>query len=335
MLRRAPTGGLPSFTETSSSELNNLLSTFRNTVFLPSHLVQRQKDTIYKLKYKPMLESEAFDTEIGDEKIQLQHINPLTDKPNISKSLVRILDLMGESNDWSNLPAFLEGLRTAKARLSSAQLEKIARKANQAARQDVVMDCIRRVGKTNFVLKDQNVVREVVLGAHLRAQQGNWEELSTRKALAQAEQTVELLEDPAHSGGHKVREEDPRAQPDIIGIVLDLAAIRASRHLFGKDEDGKVLMYAERLMATWGNADFSSETWYDANHKLVMWAPAWHGLKLVTDVLEPRSRISEQIKSSLRDLEKILALAKDMVASEAPTGKERRGLQFYDAMSSV
>ncbi|KAI9707622.1 MAG: hypothetical protein M1836_000583 [Candelina mexicana] len=335
MLRRPPTGALPSFTETSSSELNDLLSSFRNTVFLPSHLRRRQEDTIYKLKYKPMLESEAVYAEIGDEKIRLQHINPLTDKPNIPKSLARILNLMGESNEWSNLPAFLDGLRTAKAHLSSAQLEKIARRANQAARQDVVMDCIRRVGKTNFVLKDQNVVREVVLGAHLRAQQGNWEELPTRKALAQAEQTVELLEDPAHSGGYKVREEDPRAQPDIIGIVLELAAVRASRHLSEKDEDGKVSMYAERLTATWGNADFSSETWHDANRKLVMWAPAWHGLKLVTDILEPRSHISEQIKSSLQDLERFLALAKDMVASDAPTGNKPRGLQFYEAIFSV
>ncbi|KAI9725082.1 MAG: hypothetical protein M1812_000358 [Candelaria pacifica] len=330
-----PKGALPTFTETSSKELNDIHASFRNFVFLPSHLLKRQKNTIYKAKYKSMLESEPVYAEVGEEKIKLQHINQLTDKPNVRTSIARMLDLMGEFNEWNNLPAFLVGLHKAKSPLRGPTLERIARRANGAGRQDVVMNCIRMFGKTDFVLKDQAVVREVMLGAHMRAQQGSWEELPTRKALAQAEKVVELLENPAHSGGYKVEKHDPRAQPDIIGVVLELAAVRASSHLGGKDEDGKVLTYAERLWATWGNADLISETWYDANQKLSMWAPTWNGLKMAAKVLEPESSALGNINHSLRDLEQFLLLAKDMVVSNAPKKKSKqRGLEFYDAVSS-
>lgn len=278
-----------------------------------------------------MLKSEAIYAEIGDEKIQLRHIDKLRDMPNIRGSITRMLDLMGESGDWSNLPACLEGLQTAKTRLSNAILEKIARKANQAGRCDVVMDCIRRVGKTNYVLKNRDVVREVMLGAHLRAQQAGWEEVPTEKALAQAEQVVELLEDPAHSGGSKVGKMDPRAQPDIIGIVLELAAVRASRHLSGKDEDGKALAYAERLIATWENADVRLNTRLDAHRTLTMWVPAWHGSKLAVEILGPEFSACNQLTEVFNALEGYLARAKDILVSDEQK-REWRGLLMYDAI---
>lgn len=331
MLSRYLKGALPTFKETSSPDLNDILASFRNAVFVPSHLLKLQKDYIYKAKYKPMLESQAIYAEIGDEKIQLRHIDKLRDMPNIRGSINRMLDLMEKTGDWSNLPACLEGLQTAKALLANAILEKIARRANESGRQDVVMDCIRRASKTNYVLKNRDVVREVMLGAHLRAQQAGWEEVPTRKALAQAEQVAELLEDPAHTGGSKVGKTDPRAQPDIIGIVLELAGVRASRHLSGKDEDGKVLAYAERLIATWGNADVRLNRSLDANKTLSMWVPAWHGLKLAAEILEPESSACKQLPEVFNALEGYLARAKNVLVSHE-LKKKWRGLLMYDAI---
>src|ERR1700722_16923332 len=52
------TGAVPAFTETSSPELNALLSEIRLKIFLPSHLSRQHQGLIYKEKYENELSTE-------------------------------------------------------------------------------------------------------------------------------------------------------------------------------------------------------------------------------------------------------------------------------------
>jgi hypothetical protein len=55
------------------------------------------------------------------------------------------------------------------------------------------------------------------------------------------------MEHPAHCGSRKVAEQDPRAEPYVIAIPLELSAHEALKS--GKDEAGKVEAYSTRLIA--------------------------------------------------------------------------------------
>jgi len=248
-----------------------------------------------------------------------------------------MLETMKDPKDWDNLPAFLEGLYMAKRRLESSQVEKMVRRANEMRRQGVVMECIRRAGTTGLLLNDARVVREVMWGARLRALQAGWSVEGTEKALLQGEQIMELLEDPKHSGKNGVVGEHPRKLPEVIGVVLELAAVRAGKYGNGQDEDGKVAAFATTTLAsirTHGNADFDSGNWHDANYKLQMWAPVLHGLRLAFGVLKKNTTLAQDIRSTTRELGEVVSQTRTLLLANTLQGGTRRGLKVYDDIAS-
>ena len=255
-------GPLANFPPTSSPELDTLLATFRSKVFLPAHLPAKQQALVYKQKHQKMLNSEPFHVEIGREKVQLTPLDRTRDEPGTRRGLAQVLGLMKEQRDWENLPRFLEELLLAGRNLSEAQFEKIVRRANEAGMQHIVIECVKRAKNTGLVLKDLRVVRQVMWGAHVRGLQRGWDKKGLEKALVYAEYVAHSLESELHSGGRAIDTQDARAQPDIIGVLLEICAFRATRFLDGKDEDGRVGRYAERLMYTWPNTtlpDFTTD----------------------------------------------------------------------------
>ncbi|KAH0551394.1 hypothetical protein GP486_007391 [Trichoglossum hirsutum] len=297
--RSFATGGLHTFRPTSSPELDGLLNSFRDNIFIPSHLPKRYRDVIYKTKSNPLLSPDAepkfVDIPCGNGesiKYRLTPIDRLKDEP--ASRMRELLDLMKVPGDFDVIPPFLEGLHHARRKLTKSDLEKTARRANVAGRHDIILECARRVKTTGFILKHLPVAREAIRGPYLQAKRGNSSEV--KKALSQAEQIIELLESPAHTKGKRVEPTDPRAQPDIIGVVLAIAAIQASKHNGGSDIDGKVAMYANRMRGTWVNSDLMVQPPQgqrrknqDFNQKLMAWVPVLDGLRLAMDVLGAES----------------------------------------------
>lgn len=247
---------------------------------------------------------------------------------------------MKDAKDWQNLPGFLEGLKTAKRQLHVWQIEKMIRRANIAGRQGVVLECLRRAEGTRVRLRDVQVVREVMWGAVMRAQQGNWEKEPVEQALKLARAAWDLMEDPRHV--MKARAVGPehvaRTRPEVVGVMVQLEAAKALLVAEGKDEGERVESMVERLLGCCVNADLASGEMgrFDAHNKLMMWAPVWHGMMMARKVLGEDSNYGKLLGEKIdQDLGPALKEAIDSVARAPQKEGLRRGVKMYEELSSV
>ncbi|KAA6413547.1 MAG: hypothetical protein FRX48_03293 [Lasallia pustulata] len=331
-------GPLP-FIPTSSPTLDTILQTWRSNVFLPSHLLRPQQLLVYKKNNHALLTGEEPVTvDVGPEIHTLVPLDHRTSEPNTKKSFHEILALLHTPADWKNMVPFLEELRTARRKVTPAMVQKLVRKANERGRQGAVMEILQSVGRTGVVLRGAELVREVMGGAVMRAQAAGWGDgEGVGRALRYAEGVVDLCEDPRHTEGRMIWGDDPRARPEVVGTVMLLAGVKVKRFQGGKDEDGKVRRYAERMMALWRYAglDLEGKDWNAANQILFTWSPVWHGMRIALEYLEEGSDLAKEVKGAMtRDLEPVLERAKDLVVVNAPDGRRPRGLEMYESLAA-
>merc|ERR1712093_100540 len=230
-------GAVPTFTEVSSPELQDLFTKLRERVFLPAHVAQPQRDLIFKGKHKKSLEVEPVTAIVAGEEFTLKYLDPLTDVPGKYKSFNKALALMKDM---------------------------MAEPKHQPA--------------------------------------------------AGSNSLANLLE--------------------VNGILLELAAIRASKYQDGKDVDGKVEKYATDLLASprdfhvrRQNKSGGENFWLSTN------VPVVHGSKLAQAVLGVTSELSSRLKTLGEELEPLLSKAKVQV-SETPTknGTIQTGVMMYERL---
>jgi hypothetical protein len=272
---------------------------------------------------------------IAGEEFRLEPLDKLKDVPNARKSLFRALELMQEKSDWDNLPNLLQGFKTAGVRLYTSDLLKIVRTAGKAGRQDVILECIRRAGTTGFKSKNPELVQQVLWWFQHKALVSDWSAEETKKALSWAEMLVVLLENPTHSGAKVIQgETDPRVRPEVIGILLQLAAVRASKHLNGKDEDGKVAEYSQKLLGT--SLDLGTpktETHHELNPWISKAVPVLQGIRVARTALDPASKVAKDLKERSAELEQQVSAYRNTLA-EATSGWEGQptGLWLYEKL---
>lgn len=239
---------------------------------------------------------------------------------------------MQEPGDWRNLPGFLEGLKTSGRRLGRGQVEKMVRRANARGRQGVVMEVLRRVEGTGVRLGEEaGVVREVVLGAVMRAQEGGWGAEAVEAAGRYARGVWDLLWDERHRGERQGV--DMRKASEVVGVMVEMEAARMVKG--GGDRKGELEGWVERLLGVWTRGDMGlvDGDWNDANQKLLRWAPVWHGMVLARRVLGEGSRLGKELGERVeKDLEPMLNKAREMVAANAPKNGVRRGLKMYEQL---
>ncbi|KAI9777256.1 MAG: hypothetical protein M1839_008986 [Geoglossum umbratile] len=330
-------GGVPTFRPTSSPDIDKILASFRDNIFIPSRLPKAYRDMIYRTESRKALLSDAdpvyvdLPCDTGETvKFRLKPIDRLRDEPQTRSNLNALLKMM-KPEDFDVILPFLEGLYGAGRgkSIKEPMLEQIARKANTAGRHDVTIECARRVKTTGFKLKYLSVARELVRGPYLLAKKGDPSQ--TKKALSQAEQVIELLESPAHTKGRGVEPSDPRAQPDIVGVVLAIAAIQASKHNGGSDVNGKVATYANRMKGTWASSGLTiqppldlrrADAWH--NQKLLAWVPVLEGARLAREVLGAESAEGLWLSEIIPEIEEELA--------QTRAHSEGRGDSLYDTL---
>jgi hypothetical protein len=317
-------GPVPVFTETSSSALDDLLTRVRNALIMPAHLAKQQQDLIYKDKNKRYLASESVTAIIADEEFTLSHIDRLQDVPNGYQALWEAISLMKERKDWDNLPRLLHGMNNAQVlKFNKAKYRArksiLARKLGQAGRQDVLLECIRRCAVTGMTLREPEFVAQVMFWFQMKALESDWDAEATSKALNWAELVSAMMDDTAHTGGtFEIGLKDPRTTPEVIGVLLELAAVRASKHLGGQDKDGKVADYAQRLLLCLSQSAESSAAGQtgafrkpeDGGKSLSRWisthAPILYGMKEAIVVLGPESAITSQLAATAAELESLI-----------------------------
>ncbi len=243
---------------------------------------------------------------------------------------------MGEAKDWRNLPGFLEGLKTAGRKLKSRQVEKMVRRANAAGRQGVVLEVLRRGEGTGVRLQEVGFVREVMLGAVMRAIAGNWELEAVKEGEKYSRAYWELLWDEKHRVVRSA-EEDPKRRAEVVGVVVEMVAAGIMKGEGGEGKVQDMRGLVERLLGCWQWVELGldKENWDDANYKLLMWAPVWHGMVLARQVLGGESQIGKELGEKAEKVESMLEQAKDIVAAITPEGGKRRGLQMYKQLTDA
>ncbi|KAK0122873.1 hypothetical protein ONS96_009899 [Cadophora gregata f. sp. sojae] len=309
-------GAIPTFTEVSSPELQDLFTQLRERVFLPAHITQQQRDLIFKGKNKKALEVEPVTAVVAGEEFTLKPLDPLADVPSRYKSLNKALYLMQDKRDWNNLPNLLQGLKTVKFKLREDERLGLLRKIAKAGRQDVLLECLRRADETGFTLKSPSFVVQVFFWMQQKAYQSDWDAEETKKALQWAEMVKDMMAEPKHQ---PAAGSDPLPDlHEVHGILLELAAVRASSHQDGKDADGKVEKYASDLLASPRHFEVRHKSNRGApNYWLSTNIPTLHGLRIAQEVLGATSELSIGLKTLGEELEPLLSQAKDRI-SETP-----------------
>ena len=332
---------IPSFTPTSSPELDELLLTYRAKVFTPHALQKYHRDLMYKpSRHQILLNDPGVTVTLSNnEEVKLMPMDP-HDKPNKGKSLVtlvRLLENSVDSKDWNNLPPFLEGMVMAKEKLPEGWLQTVVRKANERGRSGVIVRCAEMVKKTGVTFADPPIAEEMMLGCHMRAARARWTGEEVENALRQAEQVVLMMKAKEHCGG-KLREgqEDMRKSMMVIGVLLELAAARATHINAGKDVDGKVIRYAKNaLVLCQQSLVQSAKNHIEAARGLERWLPLWAGFKVAQNVDTVRqSNLASSLRDQAEKLEVAINEAKTQVEEQA-VGKPRRCLNMYNEVSSL
>lgn len=244
---------------------------------------------------------------------------------------------MGESGDWRNLQGWLEGLKAAGRKIEGGVLEKVVRKAVEARKMGVIVECLQRVEYTGLGLWDLGVAREAMWGPTAIAVQGKWSEGAVERGVRYAENVWAMMCDPKHAG---VQLEDyhPRSRPEVLGLLVQMHGAQAVMYKGGKDEAGMVRKYARLMLQYWDRADLEmveEGDWVDANIKMVTWAPVVHGLKMARTVVGEESALGKILGEKVnQDLEPLLQKARLIL--EATLGAEkRRGLAISESLSRL
>ena len=272
---------------------------------------------------------------LGTEVIQLKPLSHVKDEPATRPAIKKVVDLMTETKDWRNLPGFLEGLMTARRRVKGFQLEKMARKANECGKMGVVLECLKRVEDTGMGLWELRVAREVMWGATTRAMQADWSEEGVEKGTKYAEMIWEMMLDPRHR--EKMHgDQDAKKRPEVIGVLVEMHAARALIENIG-DDGGMVEKYVKMMLQVWGNTEktFEEGDWDDANYKLTIWLPVWHGMTMAQKVLGAKTPIGEELGAKLKELDSLIALARPLLLENPGQEGLRRGLKLYESLSQV
>lgn len=285
-----------------------------------------------------MLEDDPVTVEIAGEEFRLKHIDRTKDQPSTIKGLLEIIANMKDKKDWNNLPVLLEGLKIAGRKVKPQYLEKLVRKAGQAGRQDAIFECARQVAKTGFVLKDLELVRQVFFWIqHKTMPDGRYVRSQTR-ALRIAEQTALLMEEERHSGGVVRGNTDPRVRPEVIGVLLQLAVRTCRLTLNGEDKDGKVEIYAQRLLGSLARGidlrqDLpATEAWYARNALLCNISPMIYGMRGAIEILGPKSATALRLKEHEKSYSTMAATERELLSQELEEGALPLGAWTYDEL---
>ncbi|KAK4953956.1 hypothetical protein LTR10_008560 [Elasticomyces elasticus] len=315
--------GLPVFQESSNAELQDALMSLRSKHIIPAYLPPTQKHLIFGTKNRQLLADNPRTYPIGEEEIPLLWIDRRTKIPNRTKTFNTAIELMskGDGKEWANLPSLLSGMKSCGAKLPGGVMGKVVRKAANSGRLGVVIQCLQQVEHTGLSLRDEDVLANVMWALHNLAQQDSWSEEATTKAMKWAGEVAVLLETLEHGGGKSRGRGDARTRAEVIGVFLELSAVRAYKYQDGKDTDGKVKMYAERLLACIGDQaqpPSQSPRTQGPQTEMLNGTPIYHGLLLAEKVLGTEMPQHEQARRIREDYEAGLTILAQAIEAQAP-----------------
>lgn len=331
-------GSLPTFQDTYSDELDELLSKFRSNVFLPAYLPKVQRDLVYRRKNKHLLTGdEPATVRIGDEVLQMVPLDRMRDEPKMRTSLHRIIQLMREIRDYRNLTPFMIGCRNSRRLLTRNFIERAVRTACEQGEEVAIMDCLKPAEKTGLKLCHYNIAETLISRATWIAVDHDWTEQGVQEALDFAESLWIMMQDPKQI---EARKPNPMNNLTVVGVMVQLHAVKALKFNGQEGAPGEVVEYTQRLLTLWNKPTFSFEKGrsIDADIRLRSWAPIWHGMKLAREVSGITKEMREELGTRVKEVESALEAAREFFQSNSKSDQklnyDRRGVKLYEKLSS-
>ncbi|KAL8753331.1 MAG: hypothetical protein Q9199_005132 [Rusavskia elegans] len=178
-------------------------------------------------------------------------------------------------------------------------------------------------------------------GAVVKCVRSEWSEEGVKEAEKFIEAIWEMLSEERHVDRNATgKAGDPKMQPEIIGVLMWIRALKSTLFTESKDPDGKVKRAAEMVLAVWdpksANPTLDEKNWYDANQKLIMYAPVWHGMKMARKIVGENTALGRHLANTISlDLEPMLKKAQGIVAPHVGENVMRRGLVVYGEISKM
>jgi hypothetical protein len=300
------------FNETENGPLNDLLVDFRRKVLIPITLNQAQQRLIFREENRNLLQNDPIIIKLGNEQIRLEHINPRSGMPDTRKTLFTAMDMAESDADWDNVLTLIEGLREHR-NIRDVWLARLIRRAAERDMTHRIFQGFRRAADTGLVFRRDSLATDAFRAAiHHKGVRGGWDAPSTAKALSYAEQMLLMMERPPHRRGTPGTRD-----PWTIATALEPAAVQAARHRDGVDADGKVALYARRLVAR------LAELQQDAAARN---RPIWYQTLLPADLAsrplnEQRGHLREFLEFRVLPMYHGLALALKVLGKDMPQRK--------------
>ncbi|KAG5291709.1 hypothetical protein I7I48_03591 [Histoplasma ohiense] len=298
---------IPTFQPTSSQNLDELLSLFRDRVFIPAFLNAAQRRLIYKEDAATTLNQNPITITLQGATEESYKLRPLKFSETPSNNAVRdAIGLMKEPQDWHTLVPLLRGLHSSKRTPNFLLWEFIVRKAGEAGMNSVIIDCAVQSHRTGFSLGDYVLAELLFSNLHTKAELAGYKGAEVETALRQAKRVAVLMNSEDHAPVDKMKP-DPRRHPNIISVLLELSAAHALDAFRGKDTLGDVRSYAEKLLGTWVlRGKFDPIKYPKKNIRKVTDLPSVRkGIEMALQVEEIKKdgKLSQALGERLRELE--------------------------------
>lgn len=209
---------LPTFEQTSSPELDELLSKIRNRILLQKHLNVEQQRLVRDPKQRSQLETEEVLIQIGDTDARLLPFDQVKDSLNVRKSLLQALAATKNSEDWNIWPDLLRGAQSADVRIKKNIIESFVRRALNAGETKMVLGIVTQ-DWTPISLEIPVVRTGIMLAIRKIAEDSEWDSSTLKQALGYAETVNRLARKKEH--GALI---DGFADPLMTAVPLELCA---------------------------------------------------------------------------------------------------------------
>ena len=337
-------GALAQFPPTSSPELDSIISTWRQQIFLPNHLKRNLRALVFRPSKHPILLNDELpvtaSVAVANAEPETLRLQPIDrgQRPDLARDLPRMLALMTAPGDLDVLRAFLREIALSREHaLRPPHKAAVAHAGARLRRLGLVADMVRHAAETGLAVRTKREARDFlhVIVADVVAQ--GWSGAALDRAIKNAGAVLESYEHACTSGEGMRSKADRKLMPDVYGSVLALEASRAVLHRGARDEGGEVSARVQQMLEHWEARQLPPPD-YDLRFSgrfVGIWAPTWQGAQMALRVLGEGSPLGLQLRRALdADMQPFVSaeLEKYNAADEQTRAGLAESIQLYDDM---
>lgn len=286
---------------------------------------------MYKEKHAQRLRDEPITISISETEEYTLQPKKYLDAPKKSEA-IEVIKMMQAAEDYKNFIPFVSGLRGAQYSVTDDRWEQIIRKAGDAGKLHLIIECARQSEITGLRLRNLELVETLFYTLHLSAHKADFKGPEVGKTLNMAKQAVDIMDADLPDHSYSDPSLNPKSQPVVIATLLELSAARAVNDFAGKDQNKEVLSYAQKLLACAPKGHYQKGPSNNGRKNVNNWireaSTVYNGLRMSLSIhgLAADKALHREVSSRLDEVKKSL---KKVV--EDPTHKDTDSVHWKEA----